>query len=139
MKRKIITDVNFLKKKSEKAGFLESLKIIKDLEDTLKETKNGIGLSAVQIGILKRVSIIRIGDFKLNLINTEITEKSDTIKFPGESCLSLPGLLIDTRRYNYIRLNNGKLYKGLVAVCISHEIDHWNGLTILQRKWKKQK
>lgn len=138
MNKTIITDITLLKQKSLPVGFWESKKIIKDLEDTLKNTKIGIGLTAIQIGIPKQVSIIRLPNFKLNLINNKIIEQSDLIRFP-ESCLSLPGLKIDTRRYNYVKLDNGKLYKGLVAVCIAHEIDHQNGLTILDRKWRKRK
>ena len=138
MKRQIITDLKFLKQKSEPVGFWESKKIIKDLEDTLKTTKIGIGLTAIQIGIPKQVSIIRLPNFKLNLVNNKIIEQSDLIRFP-ESCLSLPGLKIDTRRYNYVKLDNGKLYKGLVAVAIQHELDHQQGLTILDRKWRKRK
>jgi len=139
MIKKIVTDIAFLRTKSEKVGFFESRGIIKDLEDTLKETKNGIGLSAIQIGVAKKVSILRLPNFKLNLINAEIIEKSEPIRFPGECCLSLPGLSIDTRRYNYIKLNNGKECKGIIAVCIQHEIAHWNGRLIIDDKWRRQR
>ena len=140
MKKQIITDLKFLKQKSEPVGFWESKKIIKNLEDTLKETKNGIGLSAIQIGISKQVSIIRLPKFKLNLVNSKIIEKSDLIRF-HESCLSLPGLTVDTRRYNYVTLNNGKLYKGLVAITIQHEINHWDGKLIIDKeiKWRRRR
>jgi len=51
----------------------------------------------------------------------------------------LPGIHIDTRRYNEIKIiNNGKEenYTGILAVAIQHELDHANGLTILDRKWR---
>ena len=140
MKKTIITDIKFLKQKSLSVGFWESKRIIKNLEDTLKTTKNGIGLTGIQIGIPKRVSIIRLPNFKLNLINNKIIEQSDLIRFP-ESCLSLPGLKIDTQRYNYVKLDNGKLYKGLVAVCIQHELNHQEGKLIIDKgiKWRKRR
>ena len=136
MVRKIVTDINILKTKSINVGFLNSRGLIKDLEDTLKITKHGIGLSAIQIGVAKKVSIIRLFDFKLNLINAEIIEKQSIIRVKNEGCLSLPGLYIDTKRYNYIKLNNRKKYSGLIAIAIQHELDHQKGLTILDRKWK---
>ena len=139
MAREIITDIKFLRKKSEPVGFFESRLIIRKLEKILQETNNGIGLSAVQIGILKKVSIIRLPKFKLNLINSEIVNKDRLFRFPKEGCLSLPGLAIDTKRYNLIQLDNKKIYKELIAVCIAHEIDHQNGILILDRKWKKRK
>ena len=131
MKKDIVTDVTFLEQKSTDVGFFESFKIIKDLEDTLKECPNGIGLSAVQIGKLKRVSIIRFPGFKLNLINANIIEYFNLIPFHREGCLSFPDLYIDTKRYKWIKLNNGQIYTGIRAIIIQHELDHQNGKTIL--------
>jgi len=138
MKKTIITDITILRKVSTEAMPDEINAIIKDLEDSLDLSK-GIGLSAIQIGIPKRVAIIRIGDIKLTLINTCIIEKWGRFKFIGEGCLSLPDLHIDTARYNRIKINiNNQIeeYTGLLAVAIQHEIGHWNGKTILDYKWK---
>ena len=139
MAKQIITDIKNLKQNSVRAGFFESRRIIKDLEKTLATTRNGIGLSAIQIGIYRKVSIIRLPNFKLNLINAEIIYKADPFRMKGEACLSLPGLSIDTKRYNLIKLKNGKIYKGLIAVAIQHELDHQKGILILDRKWRKRK
>lgn len=143
MERPIITDPKFLRQKSEKTDFWESRRIIKDLEDTLKKTKTGIGLTGIQIGIPKRVSILRIAGWKLNLVNPEITEKEQRIRIPKEACLSFPGLEIDTVRYFKIRIKNDGhdlgWFENLQAVAIQHEIDHMNGLTILNRKWRKRR
>lgn len=150
---KITTDLKYLKQKSEEIKFqgIESEPcemvetIIKDLEDTLADKKTGIGLSAIQIGIPKRVGIIRIPNKEpINLVNPIILEKYDKIRLKQEACLSLPGLYIDTIRYKGIVIENGvKREKfvayGLEAVAIQHEIDHFNGLTILDRKWKKRR
>ena len=146
MKRKVVTNLKELRKPSQIIENKEEIdSIIKDLEDTLALEKRGLGLSAIQIGIMKKVSIIRFGDKKLNLINAKIVEKSNKFRFQGERCLSLPGLSIDTLRYKEIMIdNNGqKLYfdietDGLLMICIQHELNHERGVTILDRKWRKR-
>ena len=142
---KVITDLNYIKQKSENLTSdeikLTLPDIIKELEESL-DLKRGIGLSAIQIGIKKRVAIIRIGEKKINLINPRIMDKHERFKKVGEGCLSIPGLFIDTIRYNLIVVeNDGKNFsaEGLEAVAIQHELDHMNGVTILERKWKRRK
>jgi len=144
MIRKIITNPMLLKQTSTDVEYAESIDIIKDLEDTLKEQKYGIGLSAIQIGIPKRVSIIRYNDKKVDLINPIITERYDRIRVQKEGCLSFPGLYVDTARYKQITLfMKGKQYiynletDGLICIAIQHEIDHQNGTIYLQRKWQR--
>ena len=141
MKRPIITDLNFLKQKSEVATFWEARRIIRDLEDSLN-LKKGLGLTAIQIGIPKRVSIVRIHGLKINLINAEVLDKYDKFRMKREGCLSLPGIFVDTTRFKKIDIiNNGKkeTYEGLEAIVIQHELDHMTGLIILNRKWRKRK
>ncbi len=140
---KIITDLKFLKQKSTETWIPEeSLEIIRDLEDSLDLDK-GIGLTAIQIGIPKKVAIIRMPKLKLDLVNPVLLEKYDKFRFQKERCLSLPGLAIDTTRYMDIMIKNGdgKIFSfyGLEAIVVQHEIDHMNGLTILDRKWRKRK
>lgn len=141
MKRKIETSLRKLKKHSEMiANDCKIDSIIQDLEDSL-DTSKGYGLSAIQIGIPFQIAIIRMGDFKLNLINPTIISKNNRIKSQSEGCLSLPGIRIDTVRYNDILLENkGEVlpYSGLEAIVIQHEIDHGLGKTILDRKWTKR-
>ena len=138
MKQKIVTDLTILKTKSSPATPDEVQAILQNLNDTL-DLKRGIGLSAIQIGISKNVAIIRHGEAKIDLINAYIVEKDNKIRIAGEGCLSLAGIRVDTRRYGYITIiNNGKRedYSGTLAIAIQHEIDHFLGLTILDRKWK---
>ncbi len=141
MNRKIETDIRLLRQKSSQIEPKEAQIIIKDLEDSLDLDK-GIGLSAVQIGILKRVSIIRMKGCNLNLVNPKILEKGNRLRFKEERCLSIPGLSVDTARYKQISIENGDGKKyvlyGLEAIVCQHEIDHLNGLTILDRKWRKK-
>ena len=136
MKQKIVTDMTILKTKSSPATPDEVQAILQDLTDTL-DLKRGLGLSAIQIGINRKISIVRVGETKIDLINAEILEKDEKFVFKDEGCLSLAGIKITTDRYNYIKIyNNGKIeeYRGLLAVCIQHEIDHENALTIINRK-----
>jgi peptide deformylase len=138
MKRQIITDRIFLKQKSIIATPEEVITLIKDLEDTL-DIKRGIGLSAIQIGIPKNVAIIRLESTKIDLINAYVIERTEKFRMKLEGCLSLPCLYMDTIRYNRITINNnGNLqdYNGILAVAVQHELDHSNGLTILDRKWR---
>ena len=138
MKKQIVTDLNFLKQKSEPIAIYEIDMYLSQLEDSLDLSK-GIGLSAVQIGILKNIAIVRIGETKINLINAYIIDKNDKFRMVGEGCLSLPHIRVDTRRYKEITINNnGKTehYEGLLAIAIQHEVDHCNGMIILDRKWK---
>ncbi len=98
-------------------------------------------MSAIQIGIKKRVGIIRIKNIKIDLINPKIIEKINKFRFEGEACLSLPGLFVDTSRYYQITWeNNGKQYisTGLEACVIQHEVDHMNGQLIVDKKWRKR-
>jgi len=147
MKKKIITNIAELKKKSVNVSSdKEAQDIIKELEENL-DTSRGIGLSAMQIGIFKSVGIIRVKDKeKFNLINPVILEKKEKFKFPQEGCLSLPGIYIDTIRYKEIWLENNEnrflvsvKMDGILCIAIQHEIDHINGLTILDRKWRKKR
>ena len=148
MKRKIITDITYLKQKSEPISVdgIDRKKaldeVINDLEDSLVEQK-GIGLTAIQIGIPLQVSIIRIPNKEpMNLYNAKIIEKEKPIKFK-ELCLSIPGLTILTRRYNTIIWENGDGQKysadGIEGIVVQHEIDHMNGKTMLDRKWRRRR
>ena len=98
MKKNIVTDINILKTKSSPATPDEVQTILQDLNDTL-DLKRGIGLSAVQIGILKNVAIVRLGEVKIDLINAYMIEKNDKFRMVGEGCLSIIGIRADTIRY----------------------------------------
>ena len=140
MKKPIVTDLNILKQKSEAVRPDEIASILQDLEDSLDINK-GIGLSAIQIGIAKNISIIRIGTTKINLVNAYIKEKDNKFRMVGEGCLSLPSLHIDTIRYEKILyVNNGveNIASGILSIAIQHEIRHTQGKTILDDKWRNK-
>jgi peptide deformylase len=118
------------------------------LLDDMKETMyaaNGVGLAAVQVGILRRVVVMDCGDGYLELINPEITVREGE-QFAEEGCLSFPGQSGVTCRPASVQVKaqdrNGKwcVYKGteLKARCFCHEIDHLDGIVFTTRVIKKE-
>ena len=113
------------------------------LLDDMKETMykaDGVGLAAVQVGVLKRVVVMDCGDGYLELINPEITHREGE-QVEMEGCLSLPGEYANTIRPEKVKVKaqnrEGKwcLYsgEGLKARCFCHEIDHLAGFVFTDR------
>ncbi len=108
--------------------------LIDDMLETLYK-ENGVGLAAVQVGILKRVVVIDIGEGAIELVNPEIT-MSEGEQISQEGCLSLPGKWGTTRRPMKVQVKaqdrNGKWQvftgEGLKAKAFCHEIDHLEGI-----------
>ena len=93
--------------------------------------KGGIGLAAPQIGIAKNIAIIRLGSGGLNtdLVNCKISHAYDPAPFMQEGCLSFPGRLEDTIRFQEVHITNtinSFVATGFFAVVCQHEIDHLN-------------
>ena len=133
----IITDIKELRAHNKDCIPSEVDNIIRDLESELLKT-SGIGLAAPQIGIHKRAAIVRLQQEQINLINPIILERYDTFIFKNEGCLSLPGIKIDTYRHQEIFIKdylhpNGFIATGLMAVVIEHEVDHLEGILIIDR------
>ena len=142
-----------LKKKSEpieKVGKNEK-KLIKDLFDTMYASK-GIGLAAVQVGILKRILVIDVSnkDEKkkpISLINPIIKRLSDDTSVYEEGCLSIPETFIEIERpkiceIEYIDLDGNKKElkcDGLMSTCVQHEINHLDGKLIIDHLSKLKK
>lgn len=107
--------------------------LIFDMLDTMYE-EMGVGLAAPQVGILKRVVTIDVGDGPMVLINPEILETSGE-QTGDEGCLSVPGMAGQVTRPNYVKvkaLNENMeevVYEGteLLARAFCHEIDHLDG------------
>lgn len=107
--------------------------LIFDMLDTMYE-EMGVGLAAPQVGILKRVVTIDVGDGPMVLINPEILETSGE-QTGDEGCLSVPGMAGRVTRPNYVKvkaLNENMeevVYEGteLLARAFCHEIDHLDG------------
>ena len=126
-------------------------KLLDDMLETMYAAP-GIGLAAVQIGILKRLIVIDISKDKekknpLFLINPEIVSKSKNTSMYEEGCLSLPGHFAEIERPSECQINfldyNGKkkeiTAKGLLSTCIQHEVDHLNGILFIDYLSKLKK
>lgn len=108
--------------------------LIDDMKETMYNA-NGVGLAAVQVGILKRVVVIDIGEGVMELVNPEITMKEGEQQ-ESEGCLSLPGKYGVTSRPMRVQVKaqdrNGKWQvftgEGLKARAFCHEIDHLDGI-----------
>ena len=107
--------------------------LIGDMLDTMYE-KMGVGLAAPQVGILKQIVVIDVGEGPIVLINPEILETSGS-QTGQEGCLSVPGKCGQVTRAEHVKakaLNeNMEEYEieaeGLLARCILHECDHLDG------------
>jgi len=125
-----------LRKKSREVEKIDEkiLTLIEDMKETLYD-KNGVGLAAPQIGVLKRVIVIDIGEGPIVLINPVIAyQKGEVVDVEG--CLSVPGVWGTVKRPQevIVRGMNEKgetvelSGEGLLAKAFCHEIDHLNGI-----------
>ena len=103
---------------------------------------DGVGLAANQVGQLKRLVVVDIGQGPMVFINPKILDKSKKRETLEEGCLSLPGLSIKVRRpckinLEYFQLSDGKRMKlsteGILARVILHEIDHLDGVLLTDK------
>ena len=107
--------------------------LITDMLDTMYDAM-GVGLAAPQVGILKRIVVIDIGEGPIVLINPEILETSGE-QTGDEGCLSVPGMSGQVTRPNYVKVKaldmdmKEQEYEGegLLARAFCHEIDHLDG------------
>ena len=148
----IVTNIKELRKLCQEVTKEDNIKeIIQKLKDTL-ESRGGLGITANQIGIQKKISYIKIPKMKdkqleyteMILINAKVIEKKNPIKVQGEGCISFPGITIDTLRYVYctctfldenLKETTG-LMQGLESLVTQHECDHQNSITFFERKYK---
>lgn len=107
--------------------------LITDMLDTMYDAM-GVGLAAPQVGILKRIVVIDVGEGPIVLINPEILETSGE-QTGDEGCLSVPGMAGQVTRPNYVEVKaldvnmEEQIYEGegLLARAFCHEIDHLDG------------
>ena len=138
MIKEINKDIESLKQKSQTFIFGEDDYLIADMLDTANAHKeNCVGLACIQIGIPKRVILVRQGNSFTPFINPTIIKKSSNTYLADEGCLSLEGTR-RVRRHKTIKVmwqdSNGKQkareFNGFTAQIIQHEVDHCNGLLI---------
>ena len=152
--RKIVIEPDpILRKKSESLEKVddEIRKLLDDMLETMYAAP-GIGLAAVQVGILKRIIVIDISKDEekktpLFLVNPEIISKSKKTSVYEEGCLSLPGHFAEIERpaecqvkfIDYDGKEKELLADGLLATCIQHEVDHLNGVLFIDYLSKLKK
>ena len=109
-------------------------KLLDDMAETLAEA-NGVGLAAPQVGILRRVVIVDVGDEIVELINPTMLE-TDGEQVGAEGCLSVPGKYGLVKRPYYAKVRaqdrNGEWFEvegeEIIARCFCHELDHLDGI-----------
>ena len=153
-------DNPLIQKKLKEVSVEEGMVIAKELFEILNKRKDGIGLAANQVGIDAQVAVDNVRE-PLVLINPKIISKKDKIPF-YEGCLSFPSKGVHTERYETIevkteQIDGSWIFSGvdtgdeargtweidkkkqnrelrtLEAVCVQHEIDHLNGMRIMDR------
>jgi peptide deformylase len=113
------------------------------MNDMLKKMYelNGAGLAGIQIGDARRLLVADGGEGSILMVNPEILERSeDTVSFK-EGCLSLPGFQLEAERNKSISVKYSdplgeakqEEFSGVNAVIIQHEIDHLDGVTLLEK------
>ena len=146
----IIKDKIKLQEKCSPISVKEGEEIGARLLHELRKSDNGIGLAANQIGIDKRVCVINVKE-PLVLINPKIVKHSkEQFVFP-EGCLSFPDSKVKTKRYESIvveadnhkgRLsfsaNSKDINDAFECVCVQHEIDHLDGITMFDREFRQE-
>lgn len=113
--------------------------LLDDMYETM-QSKDGVGLAAPQVGILKRVVVIDIGEGKIELINPEII-RQDGSQIGSEGCLSVPKVFGQVERPNEVTVRAqdrfGKTFeitgKELLARAFCHECEHLDGKLFLDK------
>ena len=141
LRKMVYIEDELLRKKSRPVEkFDEKLhKLLDDMAETMYHT-NGVGLAAPQVGILKRVVVVDIGDGLIEMINPEIIHSEGEQTGP-EGCLSVPGRSGVVTRPNVVTVSyqdrNGDEYEataeGFLARAFCHEIDHLDGVVYVDK------
>lgn len=114
--------------------------ILCDMADTMYAAGNGVGLAANQVGLLKRLVTIDMGDHLYKMVNPEIvSEEGEQLCLEG--CLSFPGKWGNVRRPWKVTVRaldeNGQSFEltgeGDLAKCLCHEIDHLDGIVFVDK------
>ena len=141
----LIEPDSILRQKCEPVGQVDDKlrTLMKDMLETMYKAP-GIGLAAIQLGILKRLVVIDISKAEekkqpIFLINPEIIRQSKKTSVYEDGCLSLPGQFAEIERPAECTLEyidyNGKEKElkadGLLSTCIQHEVDHLNGILFI--------
>ena len=115
-------------------------RLTEDMLTTMRELE-GVGLAANQVGRLRRVLVAAIEEDEYAVVNPKIADSSEETELFAEGCLSIPGIHVEVERPAAVTVSgqdlSGKPIRleadGLLARVLQHEIDHLNGVLILDR------
>jgi peptide deformylase len=115
-------------------------RLAEDMLTTMRE-REGVGLAANQVGRLRRVLVAAVEDEEYAVVNPKIVRSSEETQIGAEGCLSIPGIQVEVERPTAVTISGqnpaGKPIwmeaTGLLARVIQHEVDHLNGVLILDR------
>lgn len=111
--------------------------LLDDMKDTMYDAE-GVGLAGPQVGVIRRVVVIDVGEGLYELINPMILEQSEETQYGTEGCLSYPGVYGYVTRPKTVKFKaqdrNGEWYEkevsDLFARCVCHELNHLDGITL---------
>ena len=140
MRKEIVKDPVVLSQKSIPFDLTDEadIELLGDMIDTAEAHKeNCVGLAAIQVGVPKRVILVRQGNIFTPFINPVIIKKSPSTYVTEEGCLSLDGTR-SVKRHHSVKVTwttftgkkQVKEFKGFVAEIIQHEVDHCDGVLI---------
>ena len=116
------------------------LRLAEDMLVTMHE-REGVGLAANQVGRLRRVLVAAVEEDEYVIVNPVIEAASDETEVLAEGCLSIPGILVDVERPTAVTVSGQTAAgedlrleaEGLLARVFQHEVDHLDGVLILDR------
>lgn len=137
------------RKSKEVKEMSENIKVLlDDMMETMVES-DGVGIAAVQVGVLKRVIIISVEgedeeseEFEtIEMINPQLLEKADEVQVCNEGCLSVPGASGNVERPTWVKIKyqdrdfNEHIItlEGMGAIVFSHEYDHLDGILFIDK------
>ena len=111
-------------------------KLLDDMRETMKKA-DGVGLAGPQVGILRRLAVVEVGDIYMELINPEIIQ-TDGEQIGGEGCLSVEGRNCYVARPYYVKVKYFDRFgcEELVARAVCHETDHLDGILFYDKEYK---
>lgn len=115
-------------------------RLAEDMLLTMRE-REGVGLAANQVGRLKRILVAALEDEEYVVVNPVIEDRSEETEKEMEGCLSIPGIHVEVERPVGITISGSDAsgeplrmeVTGLLARVFQHEVDHLDGVTILER------